>query len=386
MKKKIAIFTGSRAEYGLLYWLMAGIKKNKLFDLQLIVSGMHLSPSHGETWREIECDGFEISAKVEMLLSSDTPVGTTKSIGLGVIGFADALDRLKPDLIIVLGDRYEALAITQAALIFRIPIAHIHGGETTEGAYDDSIRHAITKLSTFHFTSTEEYRRRVIQMGENPSKVVNIGAIGLDHLRRTELLSLEELSVNLNFEIRQPYFVVTYHPATIGAEDPGTTFKNILKALDLFPSHQVILTFPNSDDGAYVITQLIESYVKDHPTRAIAVKSLGSKRYLSALKWAAAVIGNSSSGIIEAPSFSIPSINVGTRQLGRLSAESVIHAKTDDGSIVRAIQFALDLRCSKDATDVFSNPYGGGNASEVIIDFIEKMNKPSVQKTFYDWS
>ena len=379
---KVAVFTGTRAEYGLLYWLMKDIQASKQLKLQVIVSGMHLSPEFGETWRQIEADGFPVDAKVEMLLSSDTPVGVVKSIGLGTIGFADALDRLRPDLLVVLGDRFEALAVVQAALIMRIPVAHLHGGEITEGAYDDAIRHAISKMASLHFTAAEAYRQRVVQMGESPETVFNVGAIGLDHLLRTAPMTQTELSASLGFALRKPYFLVTYHPVTIVDEDPEETFLSTLAAIDRFPDYQVLLTYPNADNGGRKIIPLLEDYAHRHPGRAAAVPSLGFKRYLSALRGAAAMIGNSSSGIIEAPSFGIPTINIGARQQGRLAAESVLHCQVDTASIEYAITTAISPEFRLRAKDAV-NPYGQGNAAAQIVNVIEQ-HCGRFEKRFYD--
>lgn len=379
---EVAVFTGTRAEYGLLYWLMKDIQASKQLKLQVIVSGMHLSPEFGDTWRQIEADGFPIDAKVEMLLSSDTPVGVVKSMGLGTIGFADALDRLRPDLLVVLGDRFEALAVVQAALIMRIPVAHLHGGEITEGAYDDAIRHAISKMASLHFTATEAYRQRVVQMGERPDTVFNVGAIGLDHLLRTAPMTQTELSASLGFALRKPYFLVTYHPVTIADEDPEETFLSMLAAIDRFPDYQVLLTYPNADNGGRKIIPLLKDYAHRHPGRAAAVPSLGFKRYLSALRGAAAMIGNSSSGIIEAPSFGIPTINIGARQQGRLAAESVLHCQADTASIENAISKATSPEFSERSKSVI-NPYGQGNAATQIVNVIEQ-HCGRFEKHFYD--
>lgn len=376
--RKVAVFTGTRAEYGLLYWLLKDLQQDSEIELQLLVSAMHLSPEFGMTYQQIEADGFTITEKVEMLLSSDSAVGTAKSIGLGVLGFADALERMKPDVLVVLGDRFEALAVTQAAMILRIPIAHIHGGEITEGAYDDAIRHAITKLSLLHFTSTEAHRNRVIQLGEHPSRVFNVGAVGLDHLQRSKMFSLAELSASLNFKLEQPYFLVTYHPVTLASEPAKASFENLLKALDAFPQHQIILTYPNADDGGREIIPLLEAYAKQQPSRVIAIPSLGQKRYLSAVKHAAAVVGNSSSGIIEVPSFKVPTVNIGERQRGRLAAESVFSCPSNTAAIIETLQLGL----KNDLTQVM-NPYGKGKASEAILKQLKAADL-SVVKTFYD--
>lgn len=376
--KKIAVFTGTRAEYGLLYWLLKDIQVHPSLELQLLVSAMHLSPEFGMTYNQIESDGFHITEKIEMLLSSDTAVGTVKSMGLGTIGFADALARMQPDLIIILGDRFEALAVAQAAMILRIPIAHIHGGEVTEGAYDDAIRHAITKLSLLHFTSTETHRNRVIQMGENPARVFNVGAIGLDHLQRTRLMSIEELSKSLNFQLNKPYFLVTYHPVTVASEPAKESFSNLLKALDQFPDNQVILTYPNADDGGRDIIPLLEEYASKDSKRVLAIPSLGQQRYLSAVKYSQAVVGNSSSGIIEVPSFKVPTINIGERQRGRTAADSVISCSPNTTDIIKAIKIALQSNFSS-----VVNPYGKGQTSEAILKEIVQANLDTV-KTFYD--
>ncbi|MGK4355903.1 UDP-N-acetylglucosamine 2-epimerase [Enterobacter cloacae] len=381
-KRKVAVFTGTRAEYGLLYWLLKDVQNDKELELQLLVSGMHLSPEFGSTWQQIERDGFAIDEKIEILLSSDTPVGTAKSIGLGVLGFADALSRLKPDVLIILGDRFEALAVAQTAMILRIPVLHLHGGEITEGAYDDAIRHAITKLSYLHCTSTEEYKKRVIQLGEDPIRVANVGAIGLDHIKRSHFLSLEKLSVSLNFKLTHPYFLVTYHPVTLGKESPEESFKALLEALDSYPNYQVILTYPNADDGGRKIIPLLEAYASSQPNRVLAIPSLGQLRYLSAVKHAAAVIGNSSSGIIEVPAFDVPTVNIGDRQKGRLAAKSVLNCPADSQSIINTIKIAI-TRSYKGPNERITNPYGQGNASSKIIEMIKSMNFER-SKIFYD--
>lgn len=380
--QNITVFTGTRAEYGLLYWLLKDIQADEELILKLLVSGMHLAPEFGSTVIEIEKDGFNIDEKVEMLLASDTASGIIKSMGLGAIGYADALVRLHPDLLVVLGDRFEALAVVQAALILKIPVAHIHGGEITEGAYDDSIRHAITKMASFHFTSNEQHRKRVIQMGESPETVFNVGAIGLDHLKRDDFLSVKELSESLNFDLDMPYFLVTYHPVTLASEAAESTFKNLLKVIDQFPEKKVILTYPNADNGGRVIIALIEDYVKRNPQRVFAIPSLGFVRYLSAVRHSSVVIGNSSSGIIEVPSFQKPSVNIGIRQQGRLSSKSVINCETDCESISKAISTALNedfLVLCQSAT----NPYGSGGAAKKICKKLKTLNRKPF-KHFFD--
>jgi UDP-N-acetylglucosamine 2-epimerase (non-hydrolysing) len=382
MNRKIAVFTGTRAEYGLLYWLMKDIQSSKTLALQVLVTSMHLSPEFGETWKQIEQDGFNIDAKVEMLLSSDTQVGVVKSMGLGTIGFADALDRLRPDVLIVLGDRFEGLAVVQAALIMRIPVAHLHGGEITEGAYDDKIRHAITKMASLHFVAAEPYQQRVIQMGEAPSTVFNVGAVGLDHLQRSPRMVLSELAASLNFELREPYLLVTYHPVTLLEEDPEESFKALLVALDKFPDYQIILTYPNADNGGRAIIPLLEAYARSQTHRILAIPSLGFKHYLSALSKASAVVGNSSSGIIEAPAFGIPTVNIGFRQLGRLAADSVLHCPATADEIEKALTKALSQDFSEMCRNV-SNPYGQGSAATAIVKVLESHTGP-FHKHFYD--
>lgn len=382
MTKKIAVFTGTRAEYGLLYWLLKDIQADPELSLQLLVSGMHLSPEFGETYKQIEKDGFTIDEKIEILLSSDSSVGIAKSMGLGVLGFADALSRLAPDALIILGDRFEALAAAQTAMILRIPVVHLHGGEITEGAYDDAIRHAITKLSYLHATSTEEYRQRVIQLGEAPDRVFNVGAIGLDHLNRGDFMSIEELAESLNFPLRQPYIVATYHPVTLADEEPVSSFNALLNALDSFPDVQVILTYPNADDGGRKIIPLLETYASKYSERVLVIPSLGQARYLSAIKHAAAVVGNSSSGIIEVPSFNVPTVNIGTRQKGRLAATSVLHCEATTLAIQSSLTSALNGSYRQDDAKIH-NPYGQGNASQQVISIMKNLKFTAV-KSFYD--
>lgn len=375
---KIAVFTGTRAEYGLLKWLITDINSHKDLVLQLLASGTHLSPEFGETKKHIIQDGFDISEEVEITLSSNTPVGTLKSMGLGLIGYSEALNRMQPDVLVILGDRTEALAAAQAAMILRVPIAHIHGGEVTEGAYDDAIRHSITKMSSVHFTSTEEHRNRVIQLGEHPNQVLNVGAVGLETFKRLTLMSLEALSESLNFSFEKPFFLVTYHPETLGSDKPEAAISELLKALDTFEQFQVIITYPNSDDGGRAIIPLIESYAAKHSERVFSIRSLGQLRYLSALKHAAAVIGNSSSGIIEAPSCNTPTINIGNRQKGRTAATSVLHCNANQESIEAAIKQAISTNW-----DNTTNPYGTGDSSKAILEKLQATTL-TTSKQFHD--
>lgn len=380
--RKIAIFTGTRAEYGLLHWLMRDIHADPDLGLQVIAGAMHFSPEFGETWREIAADGFAIDAKVEMLLSSDTAVGVAKSVGLGTIGFADALDRLAPDLLVVLGDRFEALAIAQTALILGIPIAHIHGGEVTEGAYDDAIRHAITKMASLHFVATALYAQRVIQMGTLPDRVFDVGAVGLDHLTRSPAIAKATLATELSFALTGPYVLVTYHPVTAGSEDPADTTRALLAALDTIPDHQVIITFPNADNGGHAITPLLVEYAASQPARVLAIASLGFRRYKAAMAGVSAVIGNSSSGLIEAPYFGVPTVNIGIRQKGRLAGASVLHCAPTAQAITDSLQQALSPAGQAMARTA-ENLYGAGNASAKILAVIKSSPGPFPQ-SFYD--
>ncbi|MBC9784428.1 UDP-N-acetylglucosamine 2-epimerase (hydrolyzing) [Heliobacterium chlorum] len=384
VKRKVAVVTGSRAEYGLLYCLMDEIKADPLLDLQVIATGMHLSPEFGLTYRNIESDGFVIDAKVEMLLSSDTVVGITKAVGLGLIGFADVLERLKPDLMVVLGDRFEILAAVQAALIARIPVAHIHGGEATEGCIDDAIRHGVTKMSHLHFPASEEYRQRIIQMGEHPERVFNFGAPGLDNIRRMKLLSKEELEQELDFKLDTINFMVTFHPVTLDQGGPLKSLKALFEALDDFSHAKVILTLPNADTDGRVIIQEINQYARVRSERVKVFTSLGQLRYLSALKYVDVVIGNSSSGLIEVPIFRKPTVNIGDRQKGRLRAISVIDCNDDRDSIKKAIDMALSLDFRK-SLSVIESPYGNGDASRRIKEIIKTVDLSSLlSKSFYD--
>lgn len=339
--RKICVVTGTRAEYGLLQLLMKEIAEDPGLELQVVATGMHLAPEFGSTYRAIEADGFRIDAKVEMLLASDTPVGVTKSLGLGVIGFADALDRLAPDLLVVLGDRYEILAAVQAALVARVPVAHIHGGETTEGAIDEAIRHSITKMAHLHFVAAEPYRQRVIQLGESPERVFNFGAPGLEQIARLQPLERDALQASLGFQLGALNFLVTYHPVTLDAAGPAAAMQELLSALDLFPDAKLIFTKPNSDAGGKEIARLIDDYVAARPGRAAAFASLGQLRYLSALAQVDLVVGNSSSGLIEVPMFGKPTVNVGERQAGRRRASSVIDCRETAADIGAAIRKAL---------------------------------------------
>lgn len=384
--KRIGIMTGTRAEYGLLKSLMQEINKDNDLELYLIVSGMHLSPEFGMTYKEIEEDGFEINAKVEMLLSSDSPAGISKSIGLGVIGFADEFQRADLDMLILLGDRYEALSAAISAMVMRIPIAHLHGGELTEGAIDEGIRHSITKMSYLHFTSTEQYRSRVIQLGENPERVFYVGALGVENIKKINLMTKEELEKSIHFEIDENTVVVTYHPVTLENNTVEEQFLNLLKVLDRNPKIRMIFTKANADTNGRIVNELIDKYVAQNSERACAFMSLGQKRYLSALKYCRIVIGNSSSGIIEAPSFGKPIINIGDRQKGRICADSVINCGYTQQEIQQAMETALTEEFENKARNC-RNPYEKENTAANIISVIKDYllnDKIKLKKGFYD--
>ena len=381
--KRIGIMTGTRAEYGLLKPLMQEINKDNDLELYLIVSGMHLSPEFGMTYQEIEEDGFEINAKVEMLLSSDSPAGISKSIGLGVIGFADEFQRADLDMLILLGDRYEALSAAICAMVMRIPIAHLHGGELTEGAIDEGIRHSITKMSYLHFTSTEQYRNRVIQLGENPERVFYVGALGVENIKKINLMTKEELERSIHFEIDENTVIVTYHPVTL---ENNTVEEQFLKVLDRNPKIRMIFTKANADTNGRIVNELIDKYAAQNSERACAFMSLGQKRYLSALKYCRIVIGNSSSGIIEAPSFGKPIINIGDRQKGRICADSVINCGYTQQEIQQAMETALTKEFENKASNC-RNPYEKENTAANIISVIKDYllnDKIKLKKGFYD--
>lgn len=384
MRTKICIVTGTRAEYGLLFPLMKAITEDNAMELQLLVTGMHLSPEFGLTYKQIEADGFHINVKVDMLLSSDTPEGISKSMGVGMIGYADAFASLKPDWIIILGDRFEAFAAASAAFVARLPIAHISGGETTEGATDEAFRHAITKMSYLHFTATEAYRKRVIQLGESPDRVFNVGALGIDNIMHLQRSSRSELEQFLSIDLSLPTVLVTYHPVTLENNTAQHQFRSLINALLEFENIQVIITYPNADtDGRVIITEL-QHIVKKHPGKFFAYPSLGQKRYLSLIPFMKAVIGNSSSGIVEIPSFHIPTVNIGDRQKGRISSDSVIHVAPDKESIISGINKAFSPTFTNKCKDL-PNMYGDGKTCGRIMDKLIEFGKvQTIKKQFYD--
>jgi len=381
--RKICVVTGTRAEYGLLRWVMEGIRNSLKLELQVIATGMHLSPEFGLTYREIEKDGFRIDRKVEMLLSSDTPIGITKSMGLGLIGFADALNELKPDLLLVLGDRYEIFAAVSAAMVARIPVAHLHGGETTEGAFDEAIRHSITKMSHLHFVAAEEYRQRVIQLGEHPDRVFQVGGLGVDNINKMILFNKEELEQSLDFKLGKKNLLITFHPVTLEHGTSACQMGELLSALEKLEDTHLIFTMPNSDTDGRVIFQMIEKFVTKHPN-ANAFTSLGQLRYLSCVKYVDGVVGNSSSGLTEIPSFKKGTINIGDRQKGRLKAGSVIDCLPNKNSIGKAITELYSQEFQVKLSSV-NNPYGTGGGSEMIVAKIENYYLNGViKKKFYN--
>lgn len=382
--KKICVVTGTRAEYGLLSPLIKKINDDEDLELQLVATGMHLSPEFGMTVELIESDGYKLTDKIEILLSSDSAIGISKSMGLANISFAETFNRLQPDMVVLLGDRYEIFTAATVATIAKIPVAHLHGGETTEGAYDEAFRHGITKMSWLHFTSTEEYRKRVIQLGEAPNRVFNVGAIGIENIKEMSLMSREELETSLNFKLNEPLSLVTFHPVTLEDKSSEDQFKELLGALEKLEG-TIVFTKANSDSDGRIINKLIDEFVHLHPNNSIAYTSMGQLRYLSAMNIADLVIGNSSSGIIEAPSFNIPTINIGDRQKGRIQAESVINCKPVTQDITKAIEQGLTVDFNNKISKM-TNPYGDGNVSYRVLSVIkeELNNEISLKKKFYD--
>lgn len=380
--KKICVVTGTRAEYGLLYWLMKEIEQDESLVLQLIVTGMHLSPEFGLTYKEIEKE-FTIDKKIEMLLSSDTAIGLSKSMGLAQISFSEAYNELQPDMVVLLGDRYEIFSAASSAMISRIPIAHLHGGETTEGAFDEAIRHSITKMSHLHFAATETYCKRIIQMGENPDRVFNVGGLGIENIKRLPLLSKIEFEQSIEFKLGKKNLLVTFHPVTLEQSTASEQFQELLNAIDELAETHVIFTKANSDTDGRIINQMIDNYVSKH-ANTIAFTSMGQLRYLSALKFMDAVVGNSSSGLAEAPSFKVATVNIGDRQKGRIKAESVIDCLPEKSSILNVLQ-TVDTVEFKTKLKNTNNPYGNGCASTEIVNVLKTFDvENSLKKSFYD--
>lgn len=381
--RKICFVTGTRAEYGLLSRLMRLVKEDKDLQLQVIATNMHLMPEYGETYKEIEKDGFTIDKKVYMHKPSDDAHGIISSMAEEMQGMNDALSELKPDILVLLGDRYEILVAAQVALIHRIPIAHIHGGEVTEGAFDDAIRHSVTKMSSLHFTSCEEYRHRVIQMGEQPSRVFDVGSLGVENIKAVPLMTKDELEASLDFKIDTQTILVTYHPVTLGG-DPAKDIHEFLDALDQFKDLKVIFTMPNSDTGRDAIALAVENYVENHSNSAKAYTSLGLKRYLSTLQFVKAAVGNSSSGIIEVPSFGIPTLNIGDRQKGRLASKSVVNCGTSKDEVIAGLKHCLSEEMQK-AAKTYENPYAKPDTANLIYQELKNVELAGLNlKTFYD--
>ncbi|WP_294376383.1 UDP-N-acetylglucosamine 2-epimerase [uncultured Clostridium sp.] len=383
--KKICIVTATRAEYGLLKNIIVKLKKIRDFEVNIVATGMHLSPEFGFTYKEIENDGFKIDEKIEILLSSDTPVSISKSMGLAIISFAEYFSRTKPDMLIVLGDRYEMLSVCCAAMNERIPIAHLYGGETTEGAIDECIRHSITKMSYLHFTSTEEYRNRVIQLGENPDRVFNVGSMGVENALNIKLMDKKSLEDSIGFKLDKEYAIVTFHPATLEKNTVKVQFESILKACDKYSDLKYIFTKSNCDEGGRLINNMIDDYVLNH-NNAVCFESLGVVRYLSAVKHSYMVIGNSSSGIVEVPVFKVPTINVGDRQKGRICGSTILNCKADLNDICLNIEKAISIEFRNNIKNS-TNLYGDGNTSDKIVSTIKEfLNKNDIdlKKKFFD--
>ena len=383
MSRKICVVTGTRADYCLLRWTMEGIRQTPGLDLHVIATGMHLSPEFGLTYRDIETDGFLIDSKIEMLLSCDTPTGLAKSMGLGLIGFGEALQQLRPDLILVLGDRFEIFSAVAAAMIARIPVAHLHGGEASEGSFDEAIRHSITKMSHLHFVALEEYRKRVIQLGEQPERVFLVGGLGVDNIKRMALLDRQQLEASLGFGLGRKNLLVTFHPVTLENTTPIQQMNELLAALETFEDTHLIFTMPNADTGGRALFDMVKRFVANH-ANSQAYTSLGQLRYLSCVKHVDGVVGNSSSGLTEVPSFRKGTVNIGDRQRGRVRAESIIDCEPDRLSIIAALRrlYSSDFQSM---LRTLRNPYGDGGASERIVKVLR--NHPLegiVKKSFHN--
>ena len=383
--RKICIVTGTRAEYGLLRWVMDGVCTASGLELQVIATGMHLSPEFGLTYREIEKDGFIIDRKVEMLLSSDTPTGLAKSMGLGLIGFGAVLEELRPNLMLVLGDRFEILAAVAAAMVARIPVAHLHGGEATEGAFDEAIRHSITKMSHLHFVAADEYRKRVIQLGEQPERVFLVGGLGIDNIKKLTLLDRPSLEASLGFKLGRRNLLVTFHSVTLENATSAQQMAELLAALEKLENTHLIFTMPNADTHGRVLFDMIKQFVSIHPNSRAFI-SLGQLLYLSCIQHVDGVVGNSSSGLLETPSFGKGTINIGDRQRGRLKAKSVLDCNPDRDSISKAIEHLYSSPFQAMLKTV-RNPYGEGGASEKIVQVLQDFPLESIlKKTFYDFA
>jgi len=368
----------------LLHGVIQKIQEVEALQLQIIASGMHISPEFGMTIQEIRADGFEPDETIEILMSSDTPAAICKSMGLAMIGYGEALQRLKPDIVVVLGDRFETFCMAASAQVCRIPVAHIHGGETTEGAIDEAFRHSITKMSLLHFTSCEEYRQRIIQLGEAPDRVFNVGALGVENIQRITLMERKKLAESIDFNLEKPYFLITFHPVTQEKETSTGQFQSLLEALDAFREFNLIFTKANADTDGRAINRLIDEYAEKWPNRCLAATSLGVSLYLSAMKHATAVIGNSSSGIIEAPSFQIPTVNIGDRQKGRVQAASILNCSPETNAIRQTIINALSPAFQQSLFGI-SNPYDRPGTCSIIVGLLEKVDIFGItKKTFHN--
>ena len=382
-KRKICVVTGTRAEYGLLYWLIKEIEADNSMELQLVVTGMHLSEEFGSTFKQIEKDGFTIDNKVDISLTSDTEIAISKSMGIGIIGFADVFNDLKPELIVVLGDRFEIFSAVSVAMIAKIPVAHLHGGETTEGLIDESIRHSVTKMSHLHFAATDEYRNRIIQLGEQPERVFNVGGLGIDNINKLKLLSKVDFEDAINFKLGDKNILITFHPVTLEKSTSESQFQELLKSISNLKNTKIIFTKANSDTDGRIINSMIDDYVAKNDN-TIAFKSMGQLNYLSALQYMDAVLGNSSSGLIEVPSFKIGTIDIGDRQKGRIKAKSIITCLPKKESIDSAIVKLYSPKFQEIINNVV-NPYGKGGASKKIAKIIKDFNLDNiVKKSFFD--
>ena len=383
MNRKICVITGSRAEYGLLRWVMQGVKDHSDLTLQIIATGMHLSKDFGLTFKEIENDGFQINYKIEMLSSDDSPLGIAESMSRGLIGIAKALDKLKPDIVLVLGDRFEIFVSVTAALVAKIPVAHLHGGEVTVGAFDDAFRHGITKMSHLHFVATQEYRNRVIQLGENPNSVFLVGGLGVDSINRLKLLDRKELEKELSIEFSENNLLITFHPVTLDESSISSQMQELLNALTDLKDTTLLFTMPNADTGGQAIIKMINKFVSKN-SNSYAFTSLGQLNYFSCIAQVDGVIGNSSSGLLEVPSFKKGTINIGDRQKGRLQARSVINCGPNKNSITDAIHCLYSKEFKHNLISTV-NPYGEGGASAKIVQIVSTISlEQIVKKTFYD--
>ena len=381
--RKICVVTSTRAEYGLLYWLLKEIEADSELKLQLIVTGMHLSPEFGLTYKEIEKE-FKIDKKIEILSSSHTSLDICAEMARVYEKFAPALAELKPDILVLLGDRYEIFGVAGVASIMQIPIAHIHGGETTQGAFDEAFRHSITKMSHIHFAATNEYANRIIQLGEDPSRVFNVGGPGIENIKKLNLLNKDEFEKSIKFKLAKKNILITFHPVTLENSSAREQFNELLNALDELEETNFIFTKANSDTDGDVINKMIDEYVSENPQKAVAFASLGQLRYLSAIKFVDIVLGNSSSALLEVPSFKKATINIGDRQKGRARASSVIDVRPVKEEILAAIKRAYSKEFEQTLKDTI-NPYDGGNPSKKMVKILKEIKLDGIlKKKFYD--